>query len=790
MLKRSVVALQPLGWDFSNLGVRHTPTPVPPRDEWWGKDAGGAGTHVMGSKVDLSKKRVKEAEGLSKMTEMRMAKKFEKQLQEGTCSVPDDFLHLSDAQISVEDAKLIMKAAVATSLVHVESRVASSFGLGFYTIGPGGEELVSSVGSILELTDGMALHYRHTAAAIARQLKSGKPLEDILLDRARGHVVSKYDPVTGGNHCAIGGTEYDFVVSSTLASQAPQAVGRALGASLAHQLKVPSKLSPNAVSFVSIGDGSVNHAQYLASLNLAEYASFRNFNCPTVFCVSDNGIAISYKGHDWLQKRFLSKILMEQHSANGCDIFDVYATTRRAVESARKKKKPVFLLYKNLPRRFGHAATDRQAAYLTPQEIESVAEKNPLEYAAAQLVRDGISTYEELAEMYADTWEKTKKAFDIAVNEPKVTSRNELRDLTSQPLWFPPTEADGAKSFINTPPNSNNKNLKPKDKHPMRKHMTRVFDELLTDNKECVYLGEDVEHGGYYLVTDGLARKHPLRVKDFPPEETMLVGAGIGYAQTGLLPIVEIPYAKYLDCGIDQYYEAAIMNWLTAGRQPCGMIIRLQGFDRGVFGGNFHTHNILSIPPGIDVVCYSNGPDYARGMRYALEQARNGRIVMSVDCTNALNNKHAVASDTDENWLMPYTKRGEMLTFDDVTVYGNPSARIAVITYGNGVLTSQEAAKELLAEGIEVKIIDSPYLSGISEGLVESISDVDAVVFADICKFGQHPFASIISSLQNRTLLPPRWQICAAQATYNPLGTYLTFLNVPDIVQAVKNVSG
>lgn len=60
-----------------------------------------------------------------------------------------------------------------------------------------------------------------------------------------------------------------------------------------------------------------------------------------------------------------------------------------------------------------------------------------------------------------------------------------------------------------------------------------------------VYIGEDVEHGGYYLVTDGLKKKMPLRVRDFPPDETSLIGVGMGMAQAGLLPVVEIPYAKY-----------------------------------------------------------------------------------------------------------------------------------------------------------------------------------------------------------------------------------------------------
>lgn len=33
-------------------------------------------------------------------------------------------------------------------------------------------------------------------------------------------------------------------------------------------------------------------------------------------------------------------------------------------------------------------------------------------------------------------------------------------------------------------------------------------------------------------------------MRDFPPDETGLLGAAQGFAQIGLLPIVEIPYAK------------------------------------------------------------------------------------------------------------------------------------------------------------------------------------------------------------------------------------------------------
>jgi pyruvate/2-oxoglutarate/acetoin dehydrogenase E1 component len=98
------------------------------------------------------------------------------------------------------------------------------------------------------------------------------------------------------------------------------------------------------------------------------------------------------------------------------------------------------------------------------------------------------------------------------------------------------------------------------------------------------------------------------------------------------VPIVEVPYAKYLDPAADIFYEAIYGYWYSNGRHPNGMVIRLQGFGRGVFGGNFHTHNCLHMAPGLDVVCYSNGADYARGFRYAVEQARGTFLLSFTFC--------------------------------------------------------------------------------------------------------------------------------------------------------------
>lgn len=239
---------------------------------------------------------------------------------------------------------------------------------------------------------------------------------------------------------------------------------------------------------------------------------------------------------------------------------------------------------------------------------------------------------------------------------------------------------------------------------------------------------------------------------------------------------------------------------LSGGKQPNGMAIRLQGFDKGVFGGNFHTHNTLYIPPGIDVVCYSNGADYVRGWRYAMHQARAGRVVMSVDSTNLLNQRHLF--DTDDKWRRPFPADGEMLTFDDVVQYGgmcdgdqfgrNSGATMGIVSYGNGVPTALRAREELAEElGLDVKsivVIDSPYLSCASKGLREAVKDLECVVFADVCKQGQHPLAGIACELQQDGVLPQAWQCIAATPTYNPLGSTVTFTSEEDIMEACKAV--
>jgi len=404
----------------------------------------------------------------------------------------------------------------------------------------------------------------------------------------------------------------------------------------------------------------------------------------------------------------------------------------------------------------------------------------------------GISC-SELNNRFRHIGECCVKAFEAASLEPKLTCRQDLLDRVSQPMVQVarlPADmivANGTSGNALNTNSSIHENGGSKD--VMRKHMTRVIAEAMGAYKDIVYIGEDVTHGGYYLVTDELVNQFPSRVCDFAPDETTLLGAAIGFSQVGLTPIVEIPYAKYLDCGADMFFEAIINNWLSNGKCPNGMIIRLQGFGSGKFGGNFHTHNSLHMPPGIDVVCYSNGEDYVRGFRNAVLQARNGRIVMFVDCTSLLNARHLCGRD--RAWERPYPSTNEIMGFHDIRRYG-VGAKAVVVSYGDGVVTCLRA-QQALSETCEMEdynfdVIDCPYLNDIPDGLKEVLGDYEYVLFADICKEGQNPFSVMVTKLQNQDVLPKNWRFVSAQPTYNPLGNLLTFLCEEDIIAAYNDL--
>jgi len=142
-----------------------------------------------------------------------------------------------------------------------------------------------------------------------------------------------------------------------------------------------------------------------------------------VFAISDNDLSISLKGNKWFSSGFLKKVrpVFPVFDADANNALAVYRASELAVAHARKTSSAAVIVYHNVPRRFGHAATDRQAAYLTASEIQASADRNPLASFCAQAVQADLASYSEL--LGANS--KCRDAFDRAAAEPKLSSREQ-----------------------------------------------------------------------------------------------------------------------------------------------------------------------------------------------------------------------------------------------------------------------------------------------------------------------------------------------------------------------------
>jgi hypothetical protein len=311
----------------------------------------------------------------------------------------------------------------------------------------------------------------------------------------------------------------------------------------------------------------------------------------------------------------------------------------------------------------------------------------------------------------------------------------------------------------------------------MRRHVKRVIAESLERHSNVIYMGEDVQNGGMHMETEGLASRFPSRVLDFDPDETTLIGAAMGFSQLGLCPIVEIP----ISCDIDKFLEAVVTssssNLIRRQLHPKqhGMVVRLQGFEPGMFGGDFQrTYKVLhhSIP-GIDILCYSNGLDFVRGFRNAIVQAKAGRVVLLVDCPNLLDLRHLFG--TDRAWERRYPSDVQQtMGWHNVTRYcstaNSPSSsdvrKIAIVSYGYGVIASLRGRDQWLhgnnriedrdvVTAYAVDVIDCPLLSEVPDGLKELLLCFmyNYIILADICNSDPSPLTSMVANLQGGQLL-------------------------------------
>ena len=148
-----------------------------------------------------------------------------------------------------------------------------------------------------------------------------------------------------------------------------------------------------------------------------------------------------------------------------------------------------------------------------------------------------------------------------------------------------------------------------------------TLDEALAADERVFLLGEDLEAGGVFRATDGLAGKYPGRVLDTPLAESSIIGITIGAAHYGQRPIAEIQFADFIHAGFDQLCsEASRWSWRTHGEQYLPMVVRAP-WGGGVHCGQHHSQSIEAYyahMPGIKIVAPAFPADYRSLLKAAI----------------------------------------------------------------------------------------------------------------------------------------------------------------------------
>ncbi len=683
--------------------------------------------------------------------------------------------------LTARKARELFEDMVRSRAIDVAARELKKTQRSFYTIGSSGHEMNACLGARLRLTDACFLHYRSGALMMARA--RNRPGSSPLFDTMLSLVAAAEDPASGGRHKVWGSRDlWVPPQTSTIASHLPKAFGFAFALSRARRMDVPSEIPGDAIVACSFGDASANHATALTAINASRFALRRGVPAPVLWVCEDNGIGISVETPTgWIADTFSRMSGMEYVRAEG-ELPDVDDAVSRAIRLCRTRQAPVFL-HLSTVRLGGHAGTDLETAYRSLDDIEAIEARDPVLNTARLLVESGAATAQELIDMTADVRERLVAIGEEVSTRRKLVTREEVMAPLA-PYDEQAVRADASGTIDASLRRAAFGKVLPEDvtsatKKTLAAHVNAALhDEMLRDDRICIF-GEDVgRKGGVYYVTANLQKRFGApRVFDSILDETSILGVAQGLGQVGLLPIPEIQYLAYIHNALDQIRgEACSLSYFSNGTFTNPMVVRVAGlaYQKG-FGGHFHNDNSLGALrdiPGLALACPSRGDDAVKMLRTALAMARvHGRVVAFLEPI-ALYHERDLHEAGDEEWLFDYPPPGSALLPGEVGVYGEDASDLVMVTYGNGVRLALRAARKLAEEhGKRARVIDLRWLAPLPiDAVAEHVGALRKVLVVDECRAtGGGIAGDLIAALVERGI-NARYASVRAADSYVPLG--------------------
>jgi pyruvate dehydrogenase E1 component beta subunit len=312
-----------------------------------------------------------------------------------------------------------------------------------------------------------------------------------------------------------------------------------------------------------------------------------------------------------------------------------------------------------------------------------------------------------------------------------------------------------------------------------------VRDGLLFEmerDERVMLLGLDVGRlGGVFRATQGLLdRFGSERVVDTPLAEGAIVGASLGLALSGLIPVAEIQFLGFTEQAFHQIAgQLARYRSRSRGRFGAQVTIRAP-FGGGVRTPEFHPDALEALfahVPGLKVVCPATPAD-ARGL--LLQAIRDPDPVLFL-----------------EPQRLYRRGREEVPAGDDPTPLGQArvaraGGEVTLIAWSAAVELACRAADELAREGIQAGVVDLRTLVPLDvETIVREVSRTGRAVVVQEAPLSGGFGAEIAATLQEEafySLDAPVRRVGAWEVPYPPASLEGWYL--PTVDQVVETVRG
>lgn len=220
-----------------------------------------------------------------------------------------------------------------------------------------------------------------------------------------------------------------------------------------------------------------------------------------------------------------------------------------------------------------------------------------------------------------------------------------------------------------------------------------LIEEMARD--ERVYcIGEDIVLGVPFGVTKGLAERFGLdRVRNAPISEAAIVGSSFGAAAAGMRPVVDMHFADFVTCAMDEVVnQIAKTRYMFGGQMGLPLVLRMP-YGIGKSAGGHHSNSVEAWflnTPGLKI-CIPSTPADGKGL---LKTAiRDPDPVMVFEHRGL----YQLTGEVPE---------GEHLVPLGVADVKRSGRHVTVIATARMVHLSLEAASLLEEEGIEAEVVD------------------------------------------------------------------------------------